>query len=125
MRVIKRDNTYENVDLNKITRRISKLLAEIPNCTSIDPVIISQKVCASLHDLISTSQLDQLASEVAVSMTTIHPDYGTLAAYIVVSDLQKEVSKQCETFLDSMTMLYNNKFLSEEVYSFICSNDFY
>ena len=118
MRVVKRDGTSESVDFNKITTRIAKLCDEF-NASSIDPIVIAQKVCNALHDNVKTTELDKLASEIAISMATIHPDYGMLAAYIVASDLQKQVS--CG-FVESMKMLHECGFLSSELWSTVEMN---
>lgn len=55
---------------------------------------------------ITTVQLDNLAAEIAVDMTGIHPDYAVLAARISVNNLQKETH---DKFSDVMRDLYNNK----------------
>ena len=51
-------------------------------------------------------ELDNLAAEIAATMTTKHPDYATLAARIVVSNLHKETKK---VFSDVMVDLHNMK----------------
>ena len=124
MRVLKRNGTTEDVDLNKITRRISKLKSEITSDdpSIIDPIVISQKVCASLHDNITTSELDTLASEIAISMGTLNPEYATLAAYIVVSDLQKEVTKLAPLFSDSIQLLHINGFIADDIAQIVETN---
>ena len=126
MRVLKRNGNYEDVDLNKITRRISKLKSEISmeDQSVIDPIVISQKVCASLYDGITTSELDTLASDIAIGMGTLVPEYSTLAAFIVVSDLQKEVSKQVSSFSECIKSLYNNGFIDEKIANIVNSNEF-
>lgn len=43
-----------------------------------------------LYPGITTSQLDEAAAEVAITMTTIHPDYEKLAARIAISNLHKQ-----------------------------------
>jgi ribonucleoside-diphosphate reductase alpha chain len=125
MRVQKRDGHFEMVDLNKITVRIKKLIDEIPsvNKEAIDPILISQKVCASLHDGVTTSALDTLASEIAISMGTLVPEYASLAAYIVVSDLQKEVSKCVQSFSASIYELHAHGFVSDEIQSIVKMNE--
>ena len=115
MRVIKRDGRSELVDLNKVTTRITKLCSEIET-TVIDPIVISQKVCNALHDNVNTTELDQLASEIAISMATQHPDYGKLAGYIVASDLHKQVS--CG-FVSAMEQLHESGFLHHETLSIV------
>lgn len=111
MRVLKRNGTYENVDFNKITKRLRNLSLEAG--ISIDPIIIAQKVCSAIHDKVTTTELDKLASEVSISMATTHYDYGTLAGYIVASDLQKHVS---HTFTEGIKILYESKYLAKETF---------
>lgn len=72
----------------------------------VDPPKISQKVVSGMYPGITTVQLDNLAAEIAVDMTGIHPDYAVLAARISVSNLQKETH---DKFSDVMQELYNNK----------------
>lgn len=38
-------------------------------------------------------ELDNLAAEIAATMTTNHPDYAILAARIAISNLHKETKK--------------------------------
>tara|TARA_B110000977_G_C11088922_1_gene495929 strand:- start:3022 stop:5310 length:2289 start_codon:yes stop_codon:yes gene_type:complete len=124
MKVQKRNGFMVDVDLNKITARIQKLIAEIPSCGKevIDPIIVSQKVCASLHDGVTTSALDTLASEIAIGMGTVIPEYAILAAYIVISDLQKEVSRHVKTFSESIELLHDNGFISDEIAQIVKKN---
>src|SRR5690606_22814183 len=55
------------------------------------------------YDGVTTSELDNLAAEIAATMTTAHPDYAKLAARISVSNLHKNTKK---TFSEVMTDLY-------------------
>lgn len=41
----------------------------------------------------TTTELDNLAAEIAATMTTDHPDYAILAARIAISNLHKETKK--------------------------------
>lgn len=89
MQVVKRDHRLEAVDLNKITRRITKLSKEISEKGSIDPIKVAQKVCNSLYDKVTTKELDELSAEIAVSLSTNHPDYGILASRLCTNNLHK------------------------------------
>jgi hypothetical protein len=51
------------------------------------------KVINGLYDGVSTIELDNLAAEIAATMTTRHPDFAKLAARIAVSNLHKVTSK--------------------------------
>ena len=89
MRVIKRNGNVEPVDFNKITERIKKLSNEISE--SIDPIKVAQKVCNSLYDNVTTRELDELSSEIAIALCTEHPAYGVLAAHLCTSNLHKNI----------------------------------
>lgn len=89
MQVVKRDHRLEAVDFNKITRRITKLSKEISENGSIDPIKVAQKVCNSLYDKVTTKELDELSAEIAVSLSTDHPDYGILASRLCTNNLHK------------------------------------
>ena len=52
--------------------------------------MITEKVVHGLYPGVSTVDLDNLAAEIASSMTTKHPDYGILAARIAISNLHKD-----------------------------------
>jgi len=79
MLVLKRDGRRESVKFDKITARIEKLCKGL-NRDFVEPVKIAQKVIDGLYDGVSTVQLDDLAAEIAASMTTRHPDFAKLAA---------------------------------------------
>ena len=102
MRVQKRDGTYEEISFDKVLRRIRTL------CTGLDSVKsdeIAQKVCARIYDGVSTSELDELAAQMCASLVTTHPDYGTLAGRIIISNHQKKTSP---SFSETVSILYNN-----------------
>ena len=57
-----------------------------------------------LYPGVTTVELDNLAAEMAATMTTKHPDYALLAARIAVSNLHKETKKR---FSDVVTDLFS------------------
>ncbi|KAK9870879.1 hypothetical protein WA026_009836 [Henosepilachna vigintioctopunctata] len=101
--VIKRSGKPEEVHLDKITNRITKLCDGL-NKDFVEPVNITLKVVRGLYHGVTTVELDTLAAETAAMMTTDHPDYGLLAARIAVSNLHKETK---ERFSDVVEDLYN------------------
>ncbi|WP_019037378.1 ribonucleoside-diphosphate reductase subunit alpha [Psychroflexus tropicus] len=126
MHVIKRNGQKEPVMFDKITARIKKL------CYGLNPLVeptkVAMRVIEGLYDGVTTSELDNLAAEVAATMTVSHPDYAHLAARISVSNLHKNTKK---TFSEVMTDLYeyvnprNNKkspLIDDEVYNIIQDN---
>lgn len=101
MNVIKRDGHKEPVMFDKITARIKKLCYGLNEL--VDPVKVAMRVIEGLYDGVTTSELDNLAAEVAATMTVSHPDYAILAARVSVSNLHKNTKK---SFSEVMTDLY-------------------
>jgi ribonucleoside-diphosphate reductase subunit M1 len=91
--VKKRRGRVELVDYNKITVRMQRLSWNL-NMEYIDIANVVRKVIDGLYCGVSTWELDNLAAETCASMSTIHPDYGTLAARITASNLHKETDSK-------------------------------
>ncbi len=126
MYVVKRDGRKEAVKFDKITARIVKM------CYGLDPLVspeaVAMKVIEGIYDGVSTSDLDNLAAEVAAAKTIDHPDYALLASRIAVSNLHKETKK---TFSEVMSDMYhyndpktgqNASLLADDVYQIIQEN---
>ena len=75
MFVIKRDGRKQEVSFDKITARIQKLCYGL-DPEHVDPILVSMKVIEGLYDGVTTTELDNLAAEVAATMTVRHPDYA-------------------------------------------------
>lgn len=127
MYVLKRDGRREEVKFDKITARIQKLCYGLDS-NHIDPILVTMKVIEGLYDGVTTSELDNLAAEVAATLTTRHPDYALLASRIAISNLQKNTNK---SFSKTMRDLYNYvdpksgrkaPLISTEVYEIIQAN---
>lgn len=101
MFVVKRDGRKEPIMFDKITARIRKLNYGLNPL--VDPVRVAMRVIEGLYDGVTTSELDNLAAEIAATMTTTHPDYAKLAARISVSNLHKNTKK---SFSETMKDLY-------------------
>jgi len=126
MYVLKRDGRKEPIMFDKITARIKKLCYGFNPL--VDPVRVAMRVIEGLYDGVTTSELDNLAAEIAATMTTTHPDYASLAARISVSNLHKNTLK---SFSETMKDLYEYvnpitgkkaSLLSDEVYKVIKKN---
>jgi ribonucleoside-diphosphate reductase alpha subunit len=102
MLVLKRDGHRESVKFDKITARIEKLCYGL-DLKYVSPVEVAMKVINGLYDGVTTIELDNLAAEIAATLTTKHPDYAKLAARIAVSNLHKVTSK---SFSSTMKRLY-------------------
>ena len=127
MYVVKRDGRKEAVKFDKITARIIKM------CYGLDPLVspeaVAMKVIEGIYDGVSTTDLDNLAAEVAAGKTIEHPDYALLASRIAVSNLHKETKK---LFSDVMADLYHYidpktgqpaSLLADDVYQIIQENN--
>ncbi len=127
MYVIKRDGNKESVKFDKITARIQKLCYGLdPN--HVNPVPVAMKVIEGIYEGVTTHELDNLAAEIAASLTTTHPDYALLASRIAVSNLHKSTNK---SFSKTMSALYNYidpktgkkaPLLAEDVHEIILKN---
>ena len=102
MFVVKRDGKKEPMMFDKITARVRKLCYGLNEL--VDPVKVAMRVIEGLYDGVTTSELDNLAAEIAATLTTAHPDYAKLAARISVSNLHKNTKK---TFSEVMEDLYS------------------
>ena len=87
MRVVKRSGAHEAVSFDKITRRLNKLAGGL----RVDALGLAQKIVAGLRDGVTTTELDELAAEMAAGLAGTHPDYGKFAARIAISNLHKSV----------------------------------
>ena len=96
MNVVKRDGSVEQVKFDKISSRIRKQTYDL-NDDYVDYFEVAKKVISGLYDGVSSAELDKLSAETAASMVTTHPDYGKLAARIVITSLYKEVHKEFST----------------------------
>lgn len=126
MYVVKRDGHKEPVMFDKITTRVRKLCYGLSDL--VVPTKVAMRVIEGLYDGVTTSELDNLAAEVAATMTTTHPDYAHLAARISVSNLHKNTKK---SFSEVMTDLYEYinprtgkkaPLIAEDVYQVILEN---
>ena len=98
MSVVKRDGRREVVAFEKVSER----LRQVSQNLSVNATAVAQKVLAQIVDGIKTSELDELTANLAISNVTVNPDYGTLAARIIISNHQKNTPY---TFAQAMNIL--------------------
>lgn len=100
LHVIKRDGTRVPVSFDQILSRIQGLANGLEH---VNPDLVAQKVCSQLSDGMKTSALDEFAAETCAMMQARHhPNYGTLAARIEISNYQKNTPstlKECANLL--------------------------
>jgi ribonucleoside-diphosphate reductase alpha chain len=103
MYVLKRDGNKESIKFDKITARVQKLCYGLEP-QHVNPVSVAMKVIEGIYAGVTTHELDNLAAEIAASLTTTHPDYALLASRIAVSNLHKSTNK---SFSKTMAALYH------------------
>lgn len=126
MYVVKRDGRKEPMMFDKITARVRKLCYGLNGL--VDPVKVAMRVIEGLYDGVTTSELDNLAAEIAATLTTAHPDYAKLAARISVSNLHKNTKKSFSETMQDLYVYVNPRtgkkapLLSDEVYKVVMDN---
>ncbi len=126
MYVVKRDGHREPMMFDKITARVRKLCYGLNEL--VDPVKVAMRVIEGLYDGVTTSELDNLAAEIAATMTTAHPDYARLAARISVSNLHKNTKKSFSEVMEDLYLYVNPRtgkkapLLADDVYEVIMKN---
>jgi ribonucleoside-diphosphate reductase alpha subunit len=121
MRVTKRNGKLQEIAFDKILERVRKLGQEAK--VQINYSSLAMKVIDQLYDKIETTKIDELAGEQCASLSTQHPDYGTLASRIVISNHQKNTDS---VFSNVMKSLYdftnvkgeNTPLVSEKLWEF-------
>ena len=125
MRVTKRNGKLVDIAFDKILNRIKKIGHEVN--IQINYSSLAMKVIDQLYDKIETTKIDELAAEQCASLSTQHPDYGTLSSRIVISNHQKNTEP---LFSNVMLTLFNfenihNKkvpLVSQKFWSFVEAN---
>jgi ribonucleoside-diphosphate reductase alpha subunit len=116
--VTKRDGSREPVSFDEILQRIRKLSNGLEH---VNPDLVAQKVCMQLSDGIETSKLDEFAAETCAMMQSrYHPNYGLLAARILVDNHHKNTPS---TLLDCVeTLVHDQEIVSEKYHDLVCIN---
>ena len=123
MHVIKRNGEREIVAFDKILTRL-KMLGAQSKITGVNYTTLVIKIIDQLYDGIPTTKIDELTAQQCAMMAVQHPDYGTLASYIIISNAHKNIPGG---FYDAMRVLYeyrdaNNKhvpIISKQVWDFL------
>ena len=118
--VIKRNGNKEEVSFDKVIKRIKKLCIRLSD--EINPILVAQKVCSQIYNNVLTTELDELAAQICISMETINLDYGILASRIIISNNHKCTSP---SFSETISILYNNEkspLIATDVYEIVIKN---
>ena len=101
MRVKKRDGSLQDVKFDKILTRVKKIGVQAGVSINFSALVI--KIIDQLYDGIPTTKIDDLTAEQCATQSSQHPDYGTLASYIIISNHHKNTDP---SFVNVMRRLY-------------------
>jgi len=101
MRVKKRDGSLQEVKFDKILARVKKIGLQAGVSINFSALVI--KIIDQLYDGIPTTKIDDLTAEQCATQSSQHPDYGTLASYIIISNHHKNTDP---SFVNVMRRLY-------------------
>lgn len=98
--VTTRSGKQDPVSFDKILKRIQSLADTLEH---VNPDLVAQKVCSQIADGIKTSELDEFAAETcAIMQARHHPNYGKLAARIVIDNHQKNTPATLRECVDRL-----------------------
>jgi ribonucleoside-diphosphate reductase alpha subunit len=110
--VTKRDGSRQPVSFDQVLRRVQGLATGLEH---VNPDIVAQKVCSQIADGIKTSELDEFAAETCAMMQARnHPNYGKLAARLVIDNHQKNTPNN---LVDAVSVLHSEGIVSDEVHA--------
>ena len=121
MQVVKRDGRSEDVSFDKVLERVRRASEGL----AVHPTLVAQKILAQIYDGVKTAELDELTSQLAASLSTVHPDYGSLAARITISNHQKNTDP---SFTNVMKQLFKQtapktgepvSYINEDLYTLV------
>jgi ribonucleoside-diphosphate reductase alpha chain len=109
--VTKRNGDRVPVSFNEVLTRLQRLADGLDH---VNPDLVAQKVCSQIQDGIKTSELDEFAAETCAMMQARHhPNYGKLAARILIDNHQKNTPSR---LIDSAQVLFNEGVVNESYY---------
>jgi ribonucleoside-diphosphate reductase alpha chain len=109
--VTTRSGSREPVSFDKVLKRIQGLATGLDH---VNPDLVAQKVCSQIADGIKTSDLDEFAAETcAMLQARNHPNYGKLAARLLIDNHQKNTPSELVSCVHS---LFNDDLVSADYY---------
>ena len=107
--VTKRNGNRVPVSFDEVLNRVQSLAYGLDH---INPDLIAQKVCSQIADGIKTSELDEFAAETCAMMQARHhPNYGKLAARLVIDNHQKNTPN---TLSETIRVLHEDRIISDQ-----------
>jgi len=120
MRVRKRNGALEPVDVNKIVRAVGRCCAGL---TQVDALRIATKTIGGLYEGATTKELDALSIGTAASLIVDEPEYSKLAARLLATYIDKEVTNQeIHSFSQSISAGHRLGLIADRVAAFVAAN---
>ncbi len=95
MQVIKRDGHSEEVSFDKILTRLKNLCELFKPLKHVDYTMITKNVINGIYSGVTTSELDELAANIAYPLSYENPEYDTLASRTVINSYHKNNLISC------------------------------
>ncbi len=120
MRVQKRNGDFEPVNLDKIVRAVSRSAQGLPR---VDVLRVATKTISGLYDGATTRELDELSIQTAAALTAEEPEYARLAARLLATTIDKEVTGQdLHSFSQSISAGQRLGLIGERLGTFVADN---
>ena len=125
MRVKKRDGSLEEIQFDKILTRVKKIGQQAN--VSINFSALVMKIIDQLYDGIPTTKIDELTAEQCATQSSQHPDYATLASYIIISNHHKNTDPSFTSVMRRLYEFHDNEnkhipLISHSVWSVVEKN---
>ena len=115
MYVVKRNQEREEVSFDKVLKRLKANSQGL----KVNVYEVAQNVCSRIYDGVRTAELDELAAQLCSSLMLEHPDYGTLAARLIVSNHHKNTSP---SFSETIATLHPLGLVSDDLYNVVMAH---
>jgi ribonucleoside-diphosphate reductase alpha chain len=123
MKVIKRNGESAEVRFDQITDRLKFLAGhKFGKQLDIDAPYIAQKVCTSIYNGISTSELDEYTASVCANLALENIDYEHLASRISINNHQKNTSAFYSDVVQKLWECNPKPLISKELKDFVEKN---
>jgi ribonucleoside-diphosphate reductase alpha subunit len=115
MHVIKRDGNIQPMLFDKILHRL-KTLGLMEPVLHINYTQLVINIMDKMHEKITTSKIDELTASECAYKSSIHPDFGSLAGRIIVSNNHKNTTPSLSTLI---SVLHKYNLINEEYYNLV------
>ncbi len=119
MKILKRNGKYEDVSFDKILKRIQNLAEKSPPLNTVSCDTLSQEIIGRIYDGISSSEIDELAAQLAINKRYFNLEYGELSSRIIISNLHKKTKNK---FTETMELLYSNQLVNDSLIEIVRVN---